>query len=148
MATPRVELAFSNLVRAVAESEAYNTGKVNSLLFRLSEELGIKDITLTEFNECPVIPEAKEMILRTAKFMSEHPDSSEGTVDEDGAEVASIGHNYTFHTHPRGTEQPSDTDIKTTAQLRKEFLCIGLVPQKKVVCYTMNDMQKSCEHGV
>jgi hypothetical protein len=93
------------------------------------------------FSECPKIPEAKEMIKRTKTYMvAEHPS------DTNIAEVASIGHDYTFHTHPRGTLQPSDADIETTRNLRKELLCIGLVPQKKVICYDSATLEKSCEH--
>ena len=93
------------------------------------------------FSECPKIPEAKEMIKRTKVYMvAEHPS------DTNMAEVASIGHNYTFHTHPRGTLEPSEADIETTRNLKKELLCIGLVPQKKVLCYSAETLEKVCEH--
>mgnify|MGYP001572498044 CR=1 FL=1 len=93
------------------------------------------------FSECPKIPEAKEMIKRSKAYMVEEQPS-----DTNQAEVASIGHDYTFHTHPRGTREPSEADIETTRNLRKELLCIGLVPQKKVICYDSSTLEKRCEH--
>jgi hypothetical protein len=93
------------------------------------------------FSECPVIPEAAEMIARSSTYMSEKKPT-----DTNEAEVASIGHNYTFHTHPRGTRQPSDADISTTKGLGKKYLCIGTVPDKKVICWDMETGGISCEH--
>jgi proteasome lid subunit RPN8/RPN11 len=93
------------------------------------------------FSECPVIPEAQEMIERSKKYMAEkHPS------DTNDAEVASKGHNYTYHTHPRGTPTPSEPDLATTKALGKQYLCIGQVPQNKVICYDMNTGGVSCEH--
>jgi hypothetical protein len=101
-------------------------------------------VTKGSFSEpsvCPVIPEAAEMINRSAKFMAEkHPQ------DTNDAEVASIGHDYTYHTHPRGTPQPSEADINTTTQLGKRFLCIGLVPNKEVICYDLQMGGVACKH--
>lgn len=94
-------------------------------------------------SECPIIPEAREFIERTKSCLNTGKFG-----DPNFCEVASIGHDYTFHTHPRGTRQPSDVDIKTTLDLRKRFLCIGLVPTKKVICYDLTTKKLVCEHKV
>lgn len=42
---------------------------------------------------------------------------------------------YTYHTHPRGLDYPSDLDRKTTKKFRKKYLAIGLVPSNEVVIW-------------
>ena len=94
-----------------------------------------------EFSECPNIPEAKEAIQATKKCLtSEHPS------DTNECEMISVGENYTFHTHPQGIEQPSDADIETTRKLEKSYLCIGMVPQQKVMCWDTNGGNVLCQH--
>lgn len=58
------------------------------------------------------------------------------------AEVADIGENYTWHTHPCGEPRPSPPDIKTTENLGKQFLCIGIGTERKTVCYDMKQNLK------
>ena len=62
-------------------------------------------------------------------------------VDPVMCETAVLSDNdwYTFHTHPRGVDYPSDVDIETTKRLGKEYLCIGLVPENRTICFHEND---------
>lgn len=57
------------------------------------------------------------------------------------SEVAYLSANddFTFHTHPMGIEYPSDDDIRTTNNLNKEFLCIGIVPTGETICFHKSD---------
>lgn len=51
----------------------------------------------------------------------------------------SEGTKYTYHTHPRGTPEPSNADRKTTARLNKDWLLIGLVPSNELVGFHKSD---------
>lgn len=46
---------------------------------------------------------------------------------------------FTFHTHPDGTRYPSEIDKRTTKRLKKDYLCIGLVPTGETVCWHKKD---------
>lgn len=46
---------------------------------------------------------------------------------------------FTFHTHPNDIPYPSDVDIKTTKGFNKEFLCIGLVNERRTICFHKSD---------
>ena len=47
--------------------------------------------------------------------------------------------NFTFHTHPHNIPYPSSTDKKTTKQLKKKYLLIGVVPQNKTYVFIDDD---------
>lgn len=47
----------------------------------------------------------------------------------------SENNDYTYHTHPNGSEEPSEMDKKTTNKFKKSFMFIGLVPLNQVVVY-------------
>lgn len=51
--------------------------------------------------------------------------------------------NYTYHTHPCGSPEPSQADIDTTNKFHKKFMFIGLVPTNKVVVYGAHDNFKN-----
>ena len=46
---------------------------------------------------------------------------------------------FTYHTHPNGVREPSDVDRKTTKEMNKDYLCIGMVPSGEVVCWHKSD---------
>lgn len=62
-------------------------------------------------------------------------------VGGDGHEVAFVGDNYTFHTHPSGQE-PSAADFQANMRLNKRFACIGHSPTGKIFCYDLAKMGK------
>lgn len=49
---------------------------------------------------------------------------------------------FTYHTHPNGDPNPSQTDKNTTNKFKKKFMFIGLVPQRKVVVYEAPDFNE------
>ena len=53
--------------------------------------------------------------------------------------IFSTGSDYTYHTHPNGSDEPSDADRRTTAKHGKRFMFIGLVPKREVVVYGSED---------
>lgn len=68
-------------------------------------------------------------------------------VGGDGHEVAFVGSNYTFHTHPSGVA-PSKADFMTNMKLQKRFACIGHSPTGKIHCYDLAKQgRKSCSFG-
>ncbi len=46
---------------------------------------------------------------------------------------------FTYHTHPFGTPEPSEVDRETTSKLGKRYMIIGLVPQRKIVVFSAQD---------
>ena len=52
-----------------------------------------------------------------------------------------------FHTHPHGIPYPSKTDLETARKINRPMMCIGLVPQRKTVCFIVNEKsyRKACE---
>ncbi len=94
---------------------------------------------------CPAVSlasVAQEAITKTRECLSR-----ENPTDTNTCEYYNIGENHTLHTHPRGTPVPSDVDIDTTTKLNKEWLCLALVPQKKVICTNIKTQAK-CEHDL
>ena len=77
------------------------------------------------------------LIKRTQNCMNNINDDD----DPIECEVAYLSEDnkFTWHTHPAGTREPSDVDIKTTNNLKKDFLCIGLVPTGETVCWHKDD---------
>lgn len=57
-------------------------------------------------------------------------------VGNGGHEVAFVGDNYTFHTHPSGLA-PSVADFQANMKLHKRFACIGHSPSGKIHCYDL-----------
>ena len=51
----------------------------------------------------------------------------------------SEGDRFTYHTHPRGSPDPSEADRRTTSRLKKDWLLIGLVPTNEIVGYSKSD---------
>ena len=51
----------------------------------------------------------------------------------------SLGNEFTYHTHPNGSPEPSDQDKITTSKHKKKFMFIGLVPSNEVVVYGSSD---------
>ena len=47
--------------------------------------------------------------------------------------------NFTFHTHPHNIPYPSETDKKTTKELGKKYLLIGVVPQNRTYVFSDSD---------
>lgn len=60
---------------------------------------------------------------------------------KNGHEVAYIGTDFTWHTHPCG-RTPSEADIKTNLGLGKRFLMIGLSPEMKTYVYDLGQKGK------
>lgn len=93
------------------------------------------------FNEnmhCPSVDRAmfQKAIEATRKCLALNPN---GDPVQCETAILSDGDWYTFHTHPRGVEYPSDIDIETTKKLGKEYLCIGLVPDGRTICFHESD---------
>jgi len=134
------ELKFMLDFAKVYEPRAY--GEIERRLRRLIDEYDEEIFGEGTFSECPVIREAGTAISRTQECLQ-----TEKPADTNKCEYYSIGENYTFHTHPRGTPQPSEQDIETTKKLNKEWLMLGLVPQKKVVGVNLVTGER-CEHPI
>lgn len=47
--------------------------------------------------------------------------------------------NFTWHSHPHNIPYPSDVDKKTTKDLGKKYLLIGVVPQNRTYVYSIDD---------
>lgn len=76
-----------------------------------------------------------EMINQTKLCLQNtNPQSHEAKVKCETALFSDLD-GYTYHTHPNGTPEPSDIDIRTTARHKKKYLAIGLVPQNEVIVW-------------
>ena len=65
--------------------------------------------------------------------------------EETGKEYAIEWEQGTFHTHPNGVPYPSGKDVMTGVKIGKPLLCIGLVPQKTTMCWSVKDnMDEAC----
>ena len=51
----------------------------------------------------------------------------------------SENNDFTYHTHPNGSIEPSEQDKVTTNRFNKKFMFIGLVPTNEVVVYGAAD---------
>ena len=79
----------------------------------------------------------QDLIGRTKTCMSKINDDD----DPIECEVAFLSENnkFTWHSHPGGTREPSNIDRRTTKNLNKKYLCIGLVPTGETVCWHKDD---------
>jgi hypothetical protein len=77
-----------------------------------------------------------DLMEKTRQCMANNPDD-----DPIECETAYLSANneFTFHTHPQGTREPSEIDRNTTKRLNKDLLCIGLVPTGETVCWSKED---------
>ena len=83
----------------------------------------------------------RNMIQKTRSCLESkginHPITLENYSESLACETAYFSQNkdFTYHTHPNGSEEPSAQDIKTTNRFNKKFMFIGLVPSNEVVVY-------------
>lgn len=81
------------------------------------------------------------MIMKTRSCLNtkgiKHPITMANYKEALACETAYFSENsdYTYHTHPNGSKEPSEQDKKTTNKFNKKFMFIGLVPSNKVVVY-------------
>ena len=87
----------------------------------------------------------EQLMQQTTECMRAHPElhnDVKGAIQCETIHPATLSNfiNYTFHTHPHADiDYPSDQDIKTTKNLNKDFLVIGLPSKNRVVVYHKDD---------
>lgn len=79
---------------------------------------------------------AKTRACFQAKGMTCNVPEGQKIDDLQGCEVATIGRNFTWHTHSCEFT-PSEADVATNKKLGKQFLCIGLTKTGTTRCFDL-----------